>query len=63
MEGESMEQYTVAFFGHRFIDNTFEAEEQLRKLIGSLLQEKPYVVFLVGRNGDFDQLVSSTVRR
>ena len=28
-----------------------------------LLESKEYVEFLVGRNGEFDQLVSSTVRR
>ena len=34
-------------------------EEQIRKLIN----EKEYVEFLVGRNGDFDRCVSSAVLR
>jgi len=34
-------------------------EEQIRKLIN----EKEYVDFVVGRNGEFDQCVSSTVLR
>ena len=34
-------------------------EEQIRKLIN----EKEYVDFLVGRNGEFDQCASSTVLR
>lgn len=38
-------------------------EQSLEELIGSLLRSKEYVEFLVGRNGDFDQLVSSTIRR
>ena len=58
-----METFTVSFFGHRYIDNPFPIEKALDELIGSLLQSKAYVEFIVGRNGDFDQLVSSTIRR
>lgn len=55
--------YTVSFFGHRYIDNPFSIERDLEKLIVDLIQNKEYVEFLVGRDGDFDQLVSSTVLR
>ena len=58
-----MEIYTVAFFGHRYIDNILKVEEQLEDHIRKLLQEHEYVDFLVGRNGDFDQCVSSSVLR
>ncbi|MBR1832036.1 MAG: hypothetical protein IJ784_06335 [Ruminiclostridium sp.] len=58
-----MNTYTVSFFGHRQIDRPFEAEERLEKIIRELIRSKEYVEFLVGRNGDFDQMVSSTVRR
>ncbi len=34
-----------------------------KAFIRILLESKEYVEFLVGRNGEFDQLVSSTVRR
>ena len=54
---------TVCFFGHREIYNLFELEEKLEEHIRILLESKEYVEFLVGRNGEFDQLVSSTVRR
>ena len=54
---------TVCFFGHREIYNFFELEEKLEEHIRILLESKEYVEFLVGRNGEFDQLVSSTVRR
>ena len=54
--------YTVAFFGHREIDHFRETEQTLEKLIESLMREHEYVEFLVGRNGEFDQMVSSTVR-
>lgn len=35
----------------------------MEALVHALLLEKEYVEFLVGRDGDFDQIVSSTVKR
>lgn len=58
-----MEIFTVAFFGHRYIDNPLKVEELLEEQIRKLINEKEYVDFLVGRNGEFDQCVSSTVLR
>ena len=58
-----MNTYTVSFFGHRMIDNALEIENRLERLIRTLLREHEYVEFLVGRNGEFDQLVSSVIRR
>ena len=58
-----MNTYTVSFFGHRMIDNALEIENRLEQLIRTLLREHEYVEFLVGRDGEFDQLVSSAVRR
>lgn len=58
-----LEPYTVSFFGHRRLDRIFEVEQALEELIRDLLLSHSYVEFLVGREGDFDQLVSSTVRR
>lgn len=55
--------YTVSFFGHRIIEQPPLVEQSLEELIGSLIRSKEYVEFLVGRNGDFDQLVSSVIRR
>ncbi len=55
--------FTVAFFGHRYIDNLLKVEELLEEQIRKLINEKEYVDFLVGRNGEFDQCVSSTVLR
>lgn len=55
--------YTVSFFGHRYIDRFRTIEDRLEELIIKLLREHEHVDFLVGRNGDFDQLVSSTIRR
>ena len=58
-----MNTYTVSFFGHRYIDNPLAIDRALDNLIGTLLRSKEYVEFLVGRNGDFDQLVSSAICR
>ena len=58
-----MNTYTVSFFGHRYIDNSLAIDTALDDLIGTLLRSKEYVEFLVGRNGEFDQLVSSAIRR
>ena len=58
-----LDVYTVSFFGHRQIDRFFEAEEKVTELVRKLLVEKEYVEFLIGRDGEFDQIVASTVRR
>lgn len=58
-----MNTYTVSFFGHRMIDNALEIENRLERLIQTLLREHEYVEFMVGRDSEFDQLVSSAIRR
>ena len=58
-----MNLYAVSFFGHRQIDNVFIIEQRLEMMIRKLLVSKEYVEFLVGRDGEFDQLVASVVRR
>ena len=55
--------YTVSFFGHRIIEDFNRAEANAEALIRDLILQKEYVEFLVGRGGDFDQIVSSTVKR
>ena len=61
--GKVLDIYTDAFFGHRYIDNPLKVEELLEEQIRKLINEKEYVDFVVGRNGEFDQCVSSTVLR
>ncbi len=58
-----MEVLTVAFFGHRYVDNLLKVEDALYEHIKWLITENEYVEFLVGRNGDFDACVSSTIKR
>ena len=55
--------YTVCFFGHREITDFYGAEGRTEKLVRRLILEKPYIEFLVGRDGEYDQIVASTVRR
>ena len=55
--------YTVCFFGHRHIDDFSLVEQRIEALINRLLNEHEYVEFLVGRDGEFDQLVSSAILR
>ena len=57
-----MNIFTVSFFGHRQLENYFETERELERIITDLISQKEYVEFLVGRNGEFDQMVASTVR-
>lgn len=58
-----MKTYTVSFFGHRRIYDQIPLERKLEDLLRYLLNKMSYVEFLVGRNGDFDQIVSSTINR
>lgn len=58
-----LDTFTVAFFGHRWVDNILLIEELLDKQIRPLLAQKEYVDFLVGRNGNFDQCVASAIHR
>lgn len=58
-----MDTYTVSFFGHRRIADPLTVDRRLDTLIRRLLLEKSFVEFLVGRDGDFDQLVSSAIHR
>ena len=58
-----MEIYTVSFFGHREIENALEVERKLEAKITELIQTKQYIEFLVGREGEFDILAASVVKK
>ena len=57
------EIYSVSFIGHRRNDRFRFVEEQLDRIIGDLMRRKEYVEFYVGRNGEFDTMVASAVKR
>lgn len=58
-----MNIFTVSFIGHRNIDRFFDAESKVETVVRKLIRENEYVEFLVGRDGDFDQIAASTIRR
>ena len=58
-----MEIFKVAFIGHREVSNFFKIEEQIYDTAYQLVQSKEYVEFYVGRNGEFDILVASVIKR
>ena len=58
-----MNIFTVSFFGHREIERPSEVETRLEKLLRDIVIQKEYVEFLIGRDGEFDLLASSVIRR
>ena len=58
-----MNIFTVSFFGHREVERPAEIENRLDKLLHDIITEKEYVEFLIGRDGGFDMLASSVIRR
>lgn len=58
-----MNIYTVSFLGHRCFEITSEIENRLEELLYNLITQKEYVEFLIGRDGDFDILVSTAIRK
>jgi len=58
-----MEVFTVSLFGHRKIDDVWGVREQIVRVIKPLIQEKMYVTFLVGRNGEFDECAAAAIKR
>jgi len=55
--------YTVTFFGTRSLSDPFIIENRLEKVLREIILSKEYTDFLVGRDGEFDQLASSVIRR
>ncbi len=54
--------YTVSLFGHREIDNFRKINEALVPIIKELIYTKDHVIFLVGRNGEFDEYAASIIK-
>ena len=55
--------FTVSFFGHRHIDNFKSTEEKVSSIIEQLITTHNEIIFLVGKEGNFDWIVSSIIRR
>ena len=56
------EIYRVSMVGHRVVED-YSVEERLHELFRELLRTKEYVEFYLGRNGDFDILAASMIKR
>ena len=58
------EKYTVSLFGHRIIEDYNTVESKLYELLRIIMQrESGELEFLVGRNGDFDLMAASVIRK
>ena len=58
------EKYTVSLFGHRIIEDYNFIESKLYEFLRILMQkESVEFEFLVGRNGDFDLMAASVIRK
>ena len=58
-----MDIYTVSSFGHREVERAAEIESKLNQFFHDLITQKQYVEFLIGRDGEFDLLAASAIRR
>lgn len=58
-----MDIFRVSFIGHREVEDFRFVEEQVTLIVTELIETKEYVEFYVGRNGDFDILVASVIKR
>lgn len=58
------DKYTVSLFGHRTIENYLTIESKLYELLRIVMQKNNRELeFLVGRNGDFDLMAASVIRK
>lgn len=58
------ENLTISLFGHRIIEDYQAVESKLYELLRIVMQKEcGEVEFLVGRNGDFDLMAASVVRK
>lgn len=58
-----MDIYRVSFLGHREVHDFKAVEEKLTKIISQLIQTKEFVEFQIGRNGEFDIVAASCIKR
>lgn len=63
MSAIMLDIYRVSFIGHREVDDFLFVEEQVYSIVSDLIRSKEYVEFYVGRNGEFDTLVASVIKR
>ena len=57
-----MKPFTVSFFGHRKIDEFGIIEENLSRIMTDVIKKNESVVFLIGRQGEFDEYAASVIK-
>ena len=58
------EKLAVSLFGHRIIEDFQAAESKLYELLRIIIQkENKEIEFLIGKNGDFDLMAASVIRK
>ncbi len=55
--------FKVAFIGHREVADFSAVERQIDGVVAGLIEGNEYVEFYMGRNGAFDLMAASAVRR
>jgi len=58
-----MNVFTVSLFGHRRIEDLRQLNDRLVPIVRELIQTKMHVIFLIGRNGEFDEYAASVIKR
>lgn len=54
---------TVSLFGHRYIENIIPIEDKIKELAAEIVAEHELTYFFVGRDGDFDRIAASGIKR
>ncbi len=57
-----MQVFTVSLFGHRAIEDLRRLNDGLVSVVKELIEARPYVTFLIGRNGEFDEYAASVIK-
>ncbi len=58
-----MQYVSVALFGHRKIDNLSSIDQMLVPILKEIIHANSHVVFMIGRNGEFDEYAASVIKQ
>lgn len=53
----------VSLFGHRYIENIIPIEDKIKELAEKIIEGYELTYFFVGRDGDFDRIASSVIKK
>jgi len=56
-------KYTVSLIGHRHVEHHGEIADRLSFVLRDLLKKHPFIEFLIGRNGEFDEIAAAEIKR